>query len=72
MIVPIEEVLENNWLTGRDIGDGDGLVEPEGAAIDVRLGEIWEMDTDSEAFLIDSTYLVEAQSNCCRYRQQLV
>jgi len=55
MIFPINEILEGNWLTGRDIGNGDGLVEPEGAAVDVRLGEIWEMDTESDAFLGKTT-----------------
>ena len=38
-------------VKNRDFADGEGLVEPEGAAIDVRLGEIWEMIPESKAFL---------------------
>lgn len=51
MIVSIKEILERDIVKNRDFADGEGLVEPEGAAIDVRLGEIWEMDPKSEAFL---------------------
>lgn len=51
MIVPISEILERKIIKNRDFANGEGLVEPEGAAIDVRLGEIWEMITDSDAFL---------------------
>lgn len=51
MILPIDEVLDLNIISNREFGDGEGLVEPEGAAIDVRVGEIWEMVIDSEAFL---------------------
>ena len=55
MILPIEEILKRKLVTNRDVGDGDGLVEPEGAAIDVRLGEIWEMIPESNAFLYKTT-----------------
>jgi deoxycytidine triphosphate deaminase len=68
MIVPITEVLENKWLTGRDIGNGDGLVEPEGAAVDVRLGEIWEMDTNSEAFLGKTTRKTREYKKVAEYK----
>jgi len=51
MIISIEEILKRNLITNRDFGNGEGLVEPEGAAVDIRLGEIWEMDTKSDAFL---------------------
>lgn len=50
-VVSIAEILERNLIRGREIGDGDGLVEPEGAAVDIRLGEVWEMIPESEAFL---------------------
>jgi len=51
MIITIEEILKRGIITKRDFGDGEGLVEPEGAAIDVRIGEIWEMQTSGKAFL---------------------
>lgn len=51
MVISIKEILERNLIEGREIGDGEGLVEPEGVAIDIRLGEIWEMIPESEAFL---------------------
>ncbi|MBD3280804.1 hypothetical protein GF389_04755 [Candidatus Dojkabacteria bacterium] len=51
MIVPIKELLEKEVIKNRDFGDGEGLVEPEGAAIDIRLGSIWEMDEKSKGFL---------------------
>ena len=51
MVVPIKEILERNIITNRDFGDGEGLVEPEGAAIDIRIGAVWEMDEDSKGFL---------------------
>lgn len=51
MVVSIEEVLKRGIIKNRDFGDGEGLVEPEGAAVDVKLGEIWEMVPDSDAFL---------------------
>jgi len=51
MIVSIDEVLERKIVRNRDLGDYDGLVEPEGAAIDVRVGEIWKMVPDTTAFL---------------------
>ncbi len=51
MVIAIKEILERNLVKNREFGGGEGLVEPEGAAIDVRLGEIWEILPDSEAFL---------------------
>lgn len=51
MIVPIKEVLEREIIKNRDFGDGEGLVDPEGAAVDVRLAAIWEMNPNSKAFL---------------------
>lgn len=51
MVISIEEILKRGIIKNRDYGNGEGLVEPEGAAVDVRLGEIWEMIPDSEAFL---------------------
>jgi deoxycytidine triphosphate deaminase len=55
MVLSVEEILKRNLIKNRDFGDGEGLVEPEGAAIDVRLGEIWEMVSESEAFLYKET-----------------
>lgn len=51
MILSIEEILKRDIVKNRDFGDGEGLVEPEGTAIDVRIGEIWEMIPESPAFL---------------------
>lgn len=51
MVISIEEILKRRLIKNRDFGDGEGLVEPEGAAVDIRLGEIWQMKPDSEAFL---------------------
>jgi len=51
MIISIEETLKRGIVKNRDFGDGEGLVEPEGAAIDIRVGEIWEMNKKSDAFL---------------------
>ena len=45
MVISIEEILKRDIIKNRDFGAGEGLVEPEGAAIDVRVGEIWQMDT---------------------------
>lgn len=55
MVIPIETILKEGYLTNRDFGDGEGLVEPEGVGIDIRVGEIWEMVQDSEAFLKKKT-----------------
>lgn len=55
MVLSIKEILERNLIRNRDFGNGEGLVDPEGAAIDIRLGEIWEMLPDSEAFLGKTT-----------------
>jgi deoxycytidine triphosphate deaminase len=51
MVLSIKEILDRGIIQNREFGNGEGLVEPEGAAVDVRVGEIWEMDTNSEAFL---------------------
>ncbi|MCA9380811.1 hypothetical protein KC678_00940 [Candidatus Dojkabacteria bacterium] len=51
MVISIQEILDRGIFQNRDFGEGEGLVEPEGAAIDIRVGEIWEMDQKSEAFL---------------------
>lgn len=55
MLLSIDEILKRKLVTNRDFGGGEGLVEPEGAAIDVRLGEIWEMDPTTEGFLYKTT-----------------
>lgn len=55
MILSIQEVLERDLIRNRDFAGGEGLVEPEGAAIDIRLGEIWQMQPESEAFLGKTT-----------------
>lgn len=67
MILSIEEILKRNLVTNRDFGNGDGLVEPEGAAIDIRLGEIWEMDTASEAFLYKTTRKTREYKKVAQY-----
>jgi len=67
MVISIKEILERNIITGRDYGDGDGLVEPEGTAIDVRLGEILEMDKDSEAFLGKTTRQTKVYNSVAKY-----
>jgi len=51
MIIPIEEVLKRKMVTNRDFADGEGLVEPEGAGIDIRLLEVWKMIPGKDAFL---------------------
>jgi len=51
MIISIDEILKRKLIKNRDFGDGEGLVEPEGAAVDIRLAEVWEMVPESEAFL---------------------
>lgn len=51
MVISIKEILEKEIIKNRDFGGGEGLVEPEGAAVDIRIGEIWEMDKKSDAFL---------------------
>jgi deoxycytidine triphosphate deaminase len=55
MVLSINEILERNLIKKREFGSGEGLVEPEGAAVDIRLGEIWEMLPDTEAFLGKTT-----------------
>nr|AIA16664.1 dUTPase [uncultured bacterium] len=55
MVVSIAEILERKIIGNRDFGEGEGLVEPEGAAIDIRIGEIWEMLPETEAFLKKKT-----------------
>jgi deoxycytidine triphosphate deaminase len=55
MVISISEILERGLIKNRDFGGGEGLVEPEGAAVDIRLGEIWEMDKKSKAFLYKKT-----------------
>ncbi|MFQ5493319.1 MAG: hypothetical protein ACE5DX_04130 [Candidatus Dojkabacteria bacterium] len=55
MIISIEEVLKKEFITNRDYANGLGLVEPEGAAIDVRVGEIWKMIPSTRAFLKKDT-----------------
>ena len=51
MILTVEEILKRNIIKNRDFGNGEGLVEPEGAAIDFRVGEIWKIISESEGFL---------------------
>jgi len=67
MIISIEEVLKRNIITNRDVGNGDGLVEPEGAAVDIRLGEIWEMLPKSEAFLYKETRKTKDHKKVAEY-----
>lgn len=50
-VISITEILERGIVKNRDFADGEGLVEPEGVAVDIRLGEIWEMLPESPAFL---------------------
>lgn len=68
MIVPIEEILKREIIKNRDFGDGEGLVEPEGAAVDIRLGEIWEMDKESEGFLYRETRKSREYVKVAEYR----
>ena len=51
MVISIDEILERDIITNRDFADGEGLVEPEGVGVDIRIGSIWEMDKNSKAFL---------------------
>src|SRR5436190_14230956 len=51
MIISIDEILERKIVRNREFANGEGLVAIEGAAIDVRIGEIWEMVPQSRAFL---------------------
>lgn len=67
MIISIKEILDRKLIQGREIGDGDGLVEPEGAAVDIRLGEILEMDKNSDAFLGKKTRLTRAYKTVAKY-----
>lgn len=55
MVISIDEILKRKLITNREFGNGEGLVEPEGTAVDIRLGEIWEMDPKSKAFLYKET-----------------
>lgn len=55
MVISIDEILRRNLIKRRDYAKGEGLVEPEGVAVDIRLDEIWEMNPKSEAFLKKKT-----------------
>ena len=55
MILGIDRVLQGHIVKNRDFAGGVGLVEPEGAAIDVRIGEIWEMLPSTRGFLNRTT-----------------
>lgn len=55
MVISIDEILKRNLIKRRDYARGEGLVDPEGVAVDIRLDEIWEMDPKSEAFLKKKT-----------------
>jgi deoxycytidine triphosphate deaminase len=70
MLISIEEILKRNLIQNREFGNGDGLVEPEGAAVDVRLGEIWEMDTESEGFLYKETRKTREYKKVAEYNSK--
>lgn len=51
MVITVDEILKRNIIKNREFGNGEGLVEPEGVGLDVRLGAIWELDPHSKAYL---------------------
>ena len=55
MVINPRFVLKHKFITGRNIGNGDGLVEVEGAAIDVRVGEVWQMKRTGKGYLYKET-----------------
>lgn len=69
MVISIEEILKRGIIKNREIGNGDGLVEPEGAAVDIRLGEIWEMDSESEGFLYKETRKTREYKKVAEYKE---
>lgn len=69
MVINPNYALKNKFITGRDIGNGDGLVDIEGAAIDVRVGEVWRMKKTGKGYLYKKTRKSKEYEVLAKYKE---